>query len=99
MTSRLGSLRGLPEQNVQPLTNLSLVSPMRTHRLSHWDMVSMPKRSVVEARRLIDVACGRREADYYLANGRIVNVYSGEVIEGNVAISGKGLRTWALLPR
>jgi len=36
---------------------------------------------------LIEVASGRRSADYYLANGRIVNVYSGEVIEGNVATS------------
>jgi adenine deaminase len=38
---------------------------------------------------LIEVASGRRAADYYLANGRIVNVYSGEVIEGNVATSGE----------
>ncbi len=52
-------------------------------------MVQMSKRSVVETKRLIDVASGRRAADYYIANGRIVNVYSGEVIEGNVAISGE----------
>ena len=52
-------------------------------------MVQMSKRSVVETRRLIDVASGRRAADYYIANGRIVNVYSGEVIEGNVATSGE----------
>ncbi len=38
---------------------------------------------------MIEVASGRREADYYLANGRIVNVYSGEVIQGNVATSGE----------
>jgi adenine deaminase len=43
----------------------------------------------VETKRLIEVACGRRAADYYVANGRIVNVYSGEVIGGNVAISGE----------
>jgi adenine deaminase len=49
----------------------------------------MPKRSVAETKRLIEVASGRRAADYYLANGRIVNVYSGEVIEGNVATSGE----------
>jgi adenine deaminase len=49
----------------------------------------MSKRSIVETKRLIEVACGRRAADYYVANGRIVNVYSGEVIEGNVAISGE----------
>jgi len=52
-------------------------------------MVQMSKRSVVETRRLIEVASGRRAADYYLSNGRIVNVYSGEVIEGNVATSGE----------
>jgi len=49
----------------------------------------MPKRSVAETKRLIEVASGRRAADYYLANGRIVNVYSGEVIEGNVATFGE----------
>ncbi|MFB0508108.1 MAG: adenine deaminase C-terminal domain-containing protein [Thermodesulfobacteriota bacterium] len=49
----------------------------------------MPKRSIAETKRLIEVASGRRAADYYLANGRIVNVYSGEVIEGNVATSGE----------
>jgi adenine deaminase len=49
----------------------------------------MSKRSVVETRRLIEVASGRRAADYYLANGRIVNVYSGEVIDGNVATVGE----------
>jgi len=38
---------------------------------------------------LIEVASGRRAADSYLVNGRIVNVYSGEVIKGNVAISGE----------
>jgi len=49
----------------------------------------MLKRSVAEIQRLIEVASGRRPADYYLANGKIVNVYSGEVIEGNVATSGE----------
>jgi adenine deaminase len=49
----------------------------------------MLKRSIAETRRLIEVASGRRGADYYLANGKIVNVYSGEVVEGNVATSGE----------
>jgi len=49
----------------------------------------MPKRSFVETKRLIEVASGRRAADCYLANGRIANVYSGEVIEGNVATVGE----------
>jgi adenine deaminase len=44
-------------------------------------------RSTADMERLIEVATGRRSADRYLANGRIVNVYSGEVIEGNVATS------------
>lgn len=43
----------------------------------------------METKRLIEVACGRRAADYYLANGMIVNARSGEVLEGNVAISGE----------
>ena len=38
---------------------------------------------------MIEVASGRRAAESYLVNGRIVNVYSGEVIVGNVAISGE----------
>jgi adenine deaminase len=49
----------------------------------------MFKRSIAETKRLIEVASGRRAADFYLANGKIVNVYSGEVIEGNVATSGE----------
>lgn len=52
-------------------------------------MARVPKRSIAEMKRLIEVASGRRPADYYVANGRVVNVYSGEVIEGNVAISGE----------
>jgi adenine deaminase len=47
------------------------------------------KRSIAETKRLINVASGRRAADFYLANGKIVNVYSGELIEGNVATSGE----------
>jgi adenine deaminase len=49
----------------------------------------MFKRSTVEIKRLIEVASGRRAADYYLANGRVINVYSGEILEGNVATSGE----------
>jgi len=49
----------------------------------------MFKRSIAEIKRLIGVASGRRAADFYLANGKIVNVYSGEIIEGNVATSGE----------
>ncbi len=39
---------------------------------------------------LIDVALGRREADLYIRNGRLVNVYSGELLEKHdLAISGR----------
>ncbi len=38
---------------------------------------------------MIDVASGRRAADCYFVNGKVVNVYSGEIIEGNVATSGE----------
>jgi adenine deaminase len=52
-------------------------------------MAQLFKRTIAETKRLIEVASGRRAADYYFANGKIVNVYSGEVIEGNVATSGE----------
>ncbi|MBI5765575.1 MAG: adenine deaminase [Planctomycetes bacterium] len=38
---------------------------------------------------LIDVAAGRRPADLVLRNGRIVNVVSNEIHEGDVAIFGE----------
>jgi len=38
---------------------------------------------------LIDVAAGRRPADLLLANGRIVNVISHEILEADVAILGE----------
>ncbi len=41
-------------------------------------------------RSLIDVALGRREADLYIRNGKLVNVYSGELLEKHdLAISGR----------
>ncbi len=43
----------------------------------------------IEMKNIIDVANGRREADLVLKNGKIVDVYQGEIIEGNVAICGK----------
>ena len=38
--------------------------------------------------RLISVAKGELPADLILANGRVVNVFTGEVESGNVAIYG-----------
>ena len=42
--------------------------------------------AVARLRRLVDVAAGRAAADTVLANARIVNVHSGEIEEGNVAL-------------
>jgi len=39
---------------------------------------------------LIQVALGQRKADLYIQNGHLVNVYSGEILEGhNVAVGGQ----------
>lgn len=46
-------------------------------------------KSFHESLALIEVAQGRRPADVYIAGGQIVNVYSGEVLEGNVALYGE----------
>ena len=42
----------------------------------------------MELKALVDVAAGRQPADLVLKNGRIVNVLSGEVHDGDVAIVG-----------
>jgi adenine deaminase len=42
----------------------------------------------MEPEHLIHVAAGRRPADLVLRNGRIVNVVSNEIYEGDVAIAG-----------
>ncbi len=39
-------------------------------------------------RRLVDVAAGRQPADVLLRNARVVNVYTGEILEGDVALVG-----------
>ena len=39
---------------------------------------------------LIQVALGQRKADLFIQNGHLVNVYSGEILEGqNVAVCGQ----------
>jgi adenine deaminase len=46
--------------------------------------------ALLSLRSLIEVALGRREADLYIRNGKVVNVYSGELLEKHdVAISGR----------
>jgi adenine deaminase len=41
---------------------------------------------------LIQVALGQRKADLYIQNGHLVNVYSGEILEGhNIAVRGQGI--------
>ncbi len=42
-----------------------------------------------EMKYIIDVANGRQQADLVLTNGKVVDVYQGKIIEGNVAICGK----------
>ena len=39
-----------------------------------------------ELKKLIDAAAGRRKADLVIKNCRIVNVLSGEIYSGEVAI-------------
>ena len=41
-----------------------------------------------DRRRLRQVALGRENADLFLRGGTVVNVYSGELVEANVAVSG-----------
>ncbi len=41
-----------------------------------------------ELTRLIEVAAGRRPADLVLTGGRVVNVFTGEIISADVAIAG-----------
>lgn len=41
-----------------------------------------------ERRRLLETARGERPADLFIRGGRIANVYSGELHEGNVAVTG-----------
>ena len=43
----------------------------------------MEKRALT---KLIDVAAGRKEADLVLKNGKIVDVYQGNILQGDVAI-------------
>ena len=40
---------------------------------------------------LLAVAGGRKPADLVVQNGKIVNVYSGEIYDGGVAVSGLSL--------
>lgn len=40
-------------------------------------------------RKLLDVAAGKSPADLVIKNGNLVNVYSGEIYKGGVAVSGE----------
>lgn len=42
-----------------------------------------------ELRKMIEVAGGRRKADLVVKNCKVVNVFSGKIVEGDVAISDK----------
>ena len=39
-------------------------------------------------KKMIDVAMGRIPADVVIKNCKVVNVYSGEITDGDIAISG-----------
>ena len=41
-----------------------------------------------ELKKLIDTAAGRIPADVVIQNCKIVNVFSGKIVEGNIAICG-----------
>lgn len=47
------------------------------------------ERSLEETLTLTEVARGRMPADLYLSGGKVVNVYSGEVLDAGVAVSGR----------
>ncbi|HLE80740.1 MAG TPA: amidohydrolase family protein, partial [Dehalococcoidia bacterium] len=47
------------------------------------------KRSLEETQALVRVAQGQMPADLYVRGGRVVNVYSGEVLPANVAVWGR----------
>ena len=49
-------------------------------------MSGVSGQEVERLRRRVDVAAGRIPADLVLTNARIVNVHSGEIEEGNVAV-------------
>jgi len=44
--------------------------------------------SLEDTQALIQVAQGLRPAHIYIANGKVVNVYSGEVLSANIAVWG-----------
>ncbi len=47
------------------------------------------RRTLEETEALVQVAQGRAKADLYLRGGRVVNVYSGEVLPANIAVWGR----------
>lgn len=51
-----------------------------------WDIAL--ERGIFMDTKLLDVAAGKRSADLVVNNGKIVNVYSGEIYDGGVAVSG-----------
>ena len=41
-----------------------------------------------ELKKLIDTAAGRIPADLVIKNCKVVNVFSGKIVEGDIAVSG-----------
>lgn len=50
----------------------------------------MKTQFLMERESLISIALGKKDADLYLANGRIVNVFTGEVLTNRGVAIGKG---------
>ncbi|MEW6670433.1 MAG: adenine deaminase C-terminal domain-containing protein [Thermodesulfobacteriota bacterium] len=48
-----------------------------------------PAKSIQESRQLMDVALGREAADLAVVNARLLNVYTGEILE-NTTVCAKG---------
>ena len=49
-----------------------------------------------ELRKLILTAKGAVEADVVIKNCKVVNVFTGEIQEGDIAISGDQIRCWSV---
>lgn len=53
-------------------------------------------RTMQSDAKLIDVALGRAPGDLAIVNARLVNVYTGEILDGqSVCTSGAGSPAWA----
>ncbi len=61
---------------------------MRDNAAPHGEPRLRARPSAEERRRLMRVALGQEKADLFVRGGTVVNVYSGELIPTNIAVSG-----------